>query len=243
MLKFIICDDDRKHNEHMKRRIEKIIASHNLDAKVVLCTDSLQEVLRYSQQNCEEKGNVYILDIDFKKETNGVEVARIIRNREASAYIIFVSAHQEYSLLCYKLKTFDFLLKPINYTILEECILSLVKDFNSLNQEKEKSVVVKTGSEVHKININDIYYCEKYGKILIIHTSKGIIQCYETLEHMQEMLEGYGFFRCHKSYLINLKHVSRISIKDNFVYLSNEEKCPVSRNYKKELLNHVARSS
>lgn len=238
MLKFIICDDEQRHNTHIKRQLEKIISNHNLNAKVAFCSNNPHDILKYSQQHRDEKGNVYILDIDFKEKMDGVELAKKIRENEMGAYVIFISAHQEYSLVCYKIKTFDFLLKPVNYDILEQCILRLVKDFYYSENKTERTIAIKSGSEIHNLNVDDIYYCEKYGKILVVHTTKGTLRSYETLESIQEKLAKHGFFRCHKSFLINLKHVSHIERRKNLVYMANGDKCLISRNYKKELLSH-----
>lgn len=244
MLNFILCDDKKQHNIYMKKRLEKIIKTHKLDAKVAFYSNDPLDILKYSQIHKNDFCNVYVLDIDFEDKMNGVELARKIRDNEANAYIIFVSAHQEYSMLCYKVKTFDFLLKPVNYDILEKCILALVKDFYSVYEKKdEQFITIKTTSEIHKIPIDDIYYCEKYGKILVIHTKKGVFRTYTTIKEIQKKLENYGFFRCHKSYLINLKYISHISINENAVYMVNGGKCFVSRSYRKELLDRVINNS
>lgn len=238
MLNFILCDDDERHNIYMEKRIQKILSETNLSGEVVFHSTIAQEIIDYSNAHKGEN-NVYVLDIDFKEESNGVDLAKQIRKNEINAYIIYVSAHQEYSMLCYKTKTFDFLLKPINYEALKNSIISLYDDFEKTNVKNENFISVKSGSLIHMINLNDIIYIEKMGNVMKINTTKGLIMSYESLEHIQTYIKDSSLFRCHKSFIVNIKYIDYISVNENLVYMKNGDRCIVSRRYKKELLRRV----
>lgn len=238
MLNIILCDDNSKHNQHMTQRIERIITQAKIDVKVVFSSEDPMEIAGYSDLH-KHDSNVYILDIDFQGSVNGIDLARHIRQNEPAAYIIFISAHQEYSMLCYKVKTFDFLVKPVQAATLRECLTSLDNDHKSLNSPSAPTLPVKSGAIVHFINISDLLYCEKLGNIAIFHTNKGTLKSYDSLESIQEKTTQYGFYRCHKSYLINLEHIAHINIEKNLVCMKNGDYCPVSRNYKRGLLEYA----
>lgn len=239
MLNFILCDDNEQHNIHMQQRIEKILQRNNFDGKIALVSTNPDDIQKYAvQNNCED--NVYMLDIDLKKSMTGIDLARKIREHDSRSYLIFVTAHQEYTLMSFKIKTFDFLVKPISLAILEETIKALFKDYAvGMEQIKENTLSVKSGSNIYVFKQSDIIFFEKFGQVMIIHTVNGIIRCYETLDSIQERVDSTQFYRCHKSYLINKKYISSIDIKQNTVYMSNGEKCLMSRLYKKELIQNV----
>lgn len=235
MLKFIVCDDIEIHNQHMKSYLDRICIENTIPAMTYLVTDDPKKVLLCPLSD-EQDTNVYILDIDFKSDLNGIDLAKQIRSKDFRAYFIFVTAHQEYTLLSFKIKTFDFLLKPVSYKILEECILSLNKDYIENKNLNSNVLTVKSGNQIYTFNEDDIIYIEKFGKIMIVHTNNKIIRCYETFENIENRLDKSKFFRCHKSYLINIKKIKSIDVKNNMIVMSNNDTCLLSRKYKKELL-------
>ena len=234
MLNFIICDGNEKHNENMLLRLERIFKNNNIDGVITLVSTDPLEVIKYSSINYNTI-NVYILEINLKSNMTGIELAGRVRERDPQAYFIFATAHQEYTLLSLKLKTFDFLIKPISFEILEECIKRLYNDFIQIDYY----ISIKSGTKLHVLKRNDTIFCEKFGQILIIHTINSTIRCYETLESVESRVNSNFFFKCHKSYLINIKHISTINIKDNTISMSNGEVCLLSRNSKKKLMINV----
>lgn len=236
MLNFVLCDDNQQHNTYMQQRVEKILEKNNFIGKVALVSTNPFDIQKYVLENsCEN--NVYMLDIDLNNKISGIELAKSIREYDSRSYLIFVTAHQEYTLVSFKIKTFDFLVKPISLTILESTIKALYKDYTACSEQKSSNFLsVKSGTNIHIFNLNDIVFFEKFGQVMVIHTLNGIVRCYLTLESVQEKIEGNQFYRCHKSYLINKKYISNIDIKKNIVTMYNREECPISRLYKKELL-------
>ncbi len=238
MLEFIICDDKKNHNNYFKNAIEKVLEKRKLDGTIACVTEHPDEVLNYSFKN-KGKPNVYVLDIDFSGTVNGLELAKKIRENEPAAYIIFASAHLEYAMQCFKVKTFDFLIKPLNLTTIERCIVNLFEDYERTQKINRQIIPVKSGSNIHLVTVRDVYYIEKFNNVAVFHTKNGIIRTYESLDKIQEQLEDHGFYRCHKSYLVNLSEIDYFSIGQNYLYMKNKKKVLVSRNYKKELIKIV----
>lgn len=238
MLKFILCDDNEIHINYLKKELEHVLKTNNLNGSIAYYSDNPLDIVVYSKKHADEN-NVYMLDIDFKDNINGIDLAKLIRKHEATAYIIFISAYREYSLMAYKAKTFDFLLKPFNLKEFESCIINLFKDYENVMKRNNPTISIKSGSIMHVIDVYDIFYVEKFRNIAVFHTKKGIVQGYETLENMQLKLERYDFYRCHRSYLINLKYVDYIILDKDLVYMKNGDMVYVSRNYKKGLVELV----
>jgi len=236
MLYFIVCDDNSSHNQNLEKRLGIILKSVGGKGMIALITEKGEDVLRYAQKNT-DKTNVYLLDINLKEELTGVDIARKIREIDKRAYFIFISAYQEYSLLSLKTKAFDFLVKPINLEVLEKCIKLLIEDY--LASKKKEILTIKTGSTVYNINIATILFLEKYRQVLVIHTSSEIIQCHDSLRKMEDILLPHGFFRCHKSYLVNTGRIKRVDRQRNLIVMDSGNICHLSRTFKKEFLNKL----
>lgn len=234
MLKFVILDDETEHNQNMKKRLIAIFQKHGADMKIELITTEPYSVLEYSAENM-DSDNVYFLDVDIGCDMNGIELAMRIRKHDAKSYIIFVSAHPEFVMPSLKTKIFDFLVKPISMETLEECVLSVYKDYTYLKNKERQTLAVKSGFNVHQLDIADIIFLEKYGHLLVIHTSNGQFRSQESLENIESKLDKKIFCRCHKSYLANVFHIEEIDNKNNMIRFKNGESCFFSKRCKKEL--------
>ena len=129
MLNFVICDDNVHILDKLEKMLNDILVKYSDEAKVVFTSDNIDDLLKYSDEN---KVDVFLLDINFKTNRNGLNVAETIRKRNKNAYIIFTTGHMEYVLMAYKYKTFDYLTKPITPDRLEETIKRLFEDINGM---------------------------------------------------------------------------------------------------------------
>lgn len=234
MLNFIIMDDDLKHNENIKKRLDYIFEKHCINAITRLTASDPSKVLKYSMENV-EKDNVYFLDVDLGCDINGIKLAAQIREYDTCSYFVFVSAHPEFVMPSLKTKIFDFLVKPISFETLEKCVINILKDSLLLKKETGKTLSIKSGINMYHLNIEDIIFLEKYGHILVVHTSNGQIRSNESLVNIETRLDQSKFFKSHKSYLINIDQISEIDNKNNLIYFKNGESCFLSKRRKKEL--------
>lgn len=234
MLNFTILDDDAIHNINTNKRLQFIFTKYSMEASVALNTTNSSEVIEYCAKN-NTKNNVYLLDVDVQSSINGIDVAGIIREQDVKAYIVFVSAHPEYVMPSLKTKVFDYLIKPVSIDTLDKCINSIYKDFNKVNDKMVKPLTIKSGFNMYNLSFDEITFIEKYGHLLVVHTVLGKIESSESLESIESKLHKEKFFRCHKSYIVNVMHILRIDYSNNMIYLKNGECCTVSRRCKKEL--------
>lgn len=235
MLNFVICDDKQQCIDSIKYKLEKIIDNEKMLAKIDFLSTEPHKVLRYAIAHA-GNWNAYLLGINFSGRENGISLAKRIREYDKNAFFVFLTGYTEYSIECYKTKAFDFLVKPISLDTLSETIKRLYKEYLDLADTRKKFITVKSGPLVYRINIFDIIYFEKFGQVMVVHTVNGRIRCYKSLDSVEKELDGENFFRCHKSYLVNLDHVKCFDIKCNHLIMSSNDKCLVSRNYKKKLL-------
>ena len=240
-LNFILIDDQKPVLESTCRRINKFIKENQIDGNISLCTTIPNDVLSYSCERFEQM-NIYILDINFKSEINGLTLARAIRDREPNAYIIFLTAYIQFSMMVfkYKLKVFDFLVKPVSHSDLTDCLKALVKDYSrilnlGLPSEREKSILsIKSGYREYQIPINNIIYIESFGPKLAIHTVDGQVEYYGTLKGVEKTLNEMTdiFYRSHKSFLVNTRYIKEVSMKEQAIIMSTGDRCLMSRTKK-----------
>ena len=236
MLNFIILDDDTTHNINTNKRLQLIFKEHSIKAQIVLQTTNPEEVMGYSLNNT-IGSNVYLLDVNVQSSITGIEVASIIREQDVKSYIVFVSAHPEYVMPSLKTKVFDYLIKPVSIETLAECINSINKDFIKTSDVKVQSISIKSGFSVYNISLDEIIFFEKYGHILVMHRVSGKIESSDSLDNIECKLDKKKFFRCHKSFIINISYIIKIDYLNNIIYFKNGETCAVSKRCKKELRN------
>jgi len=109
----------------------------------------------------------------------------------------------------------------------------------ALERRAAKSVMVRQGTSCEVIPLAQIVYCEVQGRKVYLHLTDGtVIGHYERLEDFQRRVDG-RFFRCHRSYLVNLECVR--GSRAGQVTLSQGEKIPVSRLREQELTQALLR--
>ena len=241
---FVICEDKQVMSNNLKTNIEKIIKNNSLDGSINFVTTSPQEVLDYSVRNFRGTVNAYFLDINLgANNISGLELARQIRINDAQCYIVFTTGHPELGMTAYKFHTeaFEYLLKPISFQALEECVLSIYSNYNEFTKHQKNSrdniIRIKSGSSEYNIDRNEIIYAESMDQKVILHTANRKIEFFGYLKDIEIELNKYEklFYRCHRSYIINLDQISEINYKDSYVIVSNGDKCFVARPHKAEI--------
>lgn len=234
----VIADDQEEVLRNTVNIVNKIILENNMGGKIALATRNPNEVISFSRKYKNDI-NVYILDINYMDEINGFSIARAIRESEPNAYIIFLTAFIQLSMLTfrYRLKAFDFLVKPVSYSDLEDCMKDLLQDMKKVfkdNKFNHKYINIKSGYQEHQIDVSEIIYIESFGPKLIFHLCNGCIETYGTLKEMELTLSEVtdSFKRSHKSYLINHEYIAEIDFDKNEIIMSNGEKCFISRSQK-----------
>ena len=87
--------------------LESILIKNNLSGEIAFSSTNPNEIINYIENNAFD---VIILDIDLKSKISGLSLANFIREKNKNSYIIFTTAHLEYSIVAYIYKTFDFVL-------------------------------------------------------------------------------------------------------------------------------------
>lgn len=235
MLSVIICEDDKIQCKKIKEIVKKILMEGEYDFEIKLCTERPDEVVEYVETNKIVRG-IYILDVDLGCKINGLELAKLIRERDTLGYIIFLTTHSEMSFLTfkYKVEAVDYIIKD-NFSNMEK---NLYKTFLYINEnynktEKKEDILIFE-QEDRKVNVilEDVMFIEtaQVAHKLIIHEKNRIVEIYGTLKEFEDMLPQ-NFYRSHRAFIVNKDNIIEINKRDRIITMKNGEECLVSYRY------------
>ena len=227
MLNFVICDDNLHIVDKLEKMLNDILVKYSDGAKVVFTSDNTDDLLKFSDEN---KVDVFLLDINFKTNRNGLNVAETIRKRNKNAYIIFTTGHMEYVLMAYKYKTFDYLTKPITPDRLEETIKRLFDDINGMPKK-----YLRIDNKNTLIDESEIEYIKRDGMKLVFHTASRDYDIYSSFNKFQDKLPK-NFIRCHKSFVVNINQINDVDPVTGVITLKDNNSCYIGPKYKSEFM-------
>lgn len=217
MFSIAVCDDEVIECCNMAKRIKEIMEEMKIPC-IIRQFRSGGELLRAL-----ESFDIVFLDI-IMQDLDGMKTAQVFREKASDKILIFVSSSREYVFEAYDVEAFQYLLKPVDDRKLKNVLQKAViktqirsKEFIIVSRERQKK----------KLFLDDIYYFEIKGRIVDAHGPEGIFTYYEQIGELENKLRDKGFFRCHKSYLINLKYVDGYSRQE--VVLENGEKIVIAK--------------
>lgn len=223
MLSIAVCDDEIILQQTLIAKINNYLVINRLSGKVSGFSRSEELV---------SKGNsfdIVLMDIGMDG-MNGMQAASELRVQGKDCEIIFVTAFSSYVYDAFNVDASNFLVKPVSD---EKLFLAMDKAVKRVLKNDNPSVLlIKKGNDILKVRFCDILYCEAIDHKLTIHTHSGIVDYYENIAGLEQKLDE-DFFRCHRSYIINLKHVAACE-KDTVIF-DNGDKALVSRRKANEL--------
>lgn len=230
-LRVIICEDDHIQNQLLFNEISKYAMFHEPSIEIVLCAKNPYDVLTYIEKH---KVDCYFLDIELNTDIDGLDLASEIRKTDPLATIIFITTHADRLKLTfkYKLAALDFIVKDtpeqISLQIKEALQVAFLKYKQIGVTDYSSTIQIQIGSRVKNIHIQDIYYIETSPTPhkLTLYERNGFYEFYGKLKDFEAL--DTSFYRCHKSYFINLHHVKEFNKKQRTVTMTNGGSCEVS---------------
>lgn len=178
-----------------------------------------------------EQGAFDVLLLDLKLPgIDGVEVAKRFGGRSP---VIFVTAYKKYVLDAFDVGAVHYLVKPVTK---ERLFLALDRARERLYQTECRTLALIKNGVFERILISDITYCEVFDHRLCIHTVDGCYEYSGTLDMLEGQLDG-RFFRCHRSFLVNMAHT--FSVERGTAILDSGERVLVSRRRQQEFMQRL----
>jgi two-component system LytT family response regulator len=200
-----------------------------------------------------QQNEVDLIFVDINMpDMSGIE---FVQSLDVKAMVIFTTAYAEYAIEGYKLSAIDYLLKPFglkDITRASEKALSLYElvqfqrnaqaeqEVNESEEvDAEKDVIsVYADRKTHLVKMSNIVYVESAGEYVRLHLADGtsLVTLFR-LKNMESSLQSSQFMRVHRSYIINLGHITGYT--KGRVFLSNEDYVPIGENYKEQFVNYM----
>ena len=226
MIRIAIVEDEIEMANHLSEILNTFFESRRINFSIDRFSDAESLLSQYQMDSFYD---LIFMDIDLPK-MDGMTLADKIRSNDSNVMIIFVTSLAQYAIKGYKVKAFDFLLKPITYYDFELCMEGALKHLNL-----KKFIMVKSiDSVLFKIDVSAIKYIEAMNHTVVIYTNKERIEERTALKKYIDLLKDDYFVLCHKSFLVNLKKVSEIDKNDVII---DGVKLPISRLRRKEFVD------
>lgn len=229
MIRFAVCDDEPFMLKALSEYLSAYMQKTGIPYSVRLFPDggSLLE------SACDF--DIFFLDIQME-QPDGMETAKQLRCRGSRGLFIFVTILHERVFDAFEVEAFDYLIKPLDATRFTR---TMDRAIHTLRGREEKGLVIRRGNTCEVVSPAQIVYCEVQGRKVYIHQSDGkTIDYYDRLDALARRVDG-RFFRCHRSYLVNLEHVRGCG--EGRVCLSQGDTIPVSRLRERELAEALLR--
>jgi DNA-binding LytR/AlgR family response regulator len=158
--------------------------------------------------------DLYLLDIQMPG-MGGLRAAQVLRERQRAAgepesAIVFVTALRDYMQDAFDVGALHYLVKPIDEGKFAAVFRRAAEEWKRRRSAAGKYFTIKRGDSHHKIFLRDIAYIESRDKKNIVYTADGAQEYYGKLGELASAL-GDSFFRCHRSYIVNMAQISRYS--------------------------------
>ena len=221
-LRVLIADDDEGMRSVMRKIVSRVegfvLAGQAADGETAL---ALTEKL---------KPNVVFLDVEMPG-MSGVECARAIEDMDPSIIIIFATAHENYRGDAFEVYAFDYLMKPFK---VERVIQTLERARDRLMlrgmrpleppvsrpRVADGRLMLRHRDGVTFLDLKDILLVQREDRATVLYTlNDGRYVTSDSLSEMEERLHSDAFFRCHKSYIINLNHIRDITPYGRWTYV------------------------
>ena len=230
MIRFAICDDEPVMIKHISSHISKYMETQK---NIAFQLSSFSN----KKKNIESSNDFDVIFLDIQMDCpNGMETARKLRQKKNNGLLIFVTVLKEYVFDAFEVQAYDYLLKPLDDSRFKRTMDRILV---SLSQRANQTILVQKGNSCEVLLLSGILYCEVLGRKIYIHQNNGnIVDYYDKLADLERRVDG-RFFRCHRSYLVNLDFVCGCSA--GRVILSQGDTIPVSRLRERELAQALLR--
>lgn len=245
-IKVIIIDDELLARNLLRGLIKEYCPDVEILADCADLPNGIKAIRRL-------KPDLVFLDIEMPGHT-GLELLEFFNEDEIDFSIVFTTAYNQYAIQAFKLSAVDYLLKPIEPEELENAIERYKKltvrnkqTYTTLKEnlqpQSTKKLAVPEGNTIKFLELENIQFFKadsSYTEIHFTDDTKMVIS--RTLKNIEETLdEQHGFFRCHKSYLVNMRYVTGYVKSDGgYIVLNDNKELPVSPDKVQELLDKAS---
>lgn len=229
MFTCVVCEDEGAQRKIIISYLKEIFKAIPMTYEILEFETGEQLIEHYPTQS-----ELIFLDIQMG-QLSGIDTAKQIRTFDEEVEIILITGLVEYMQEGYEIGAKRYLVKPVQYS---DFVRHVQPCIEAILRKKENYIWIRSGYNEYKIRIDTINYIETNDRKVSVYTKQTHYDTYMSMGSLEKELEKEGFFRCHKSFLVNLRCIERIG-KD-FVTVSDTQ-IGVSRLKMKNLREELAK--
>lgn len=208
MIKVAFCDDDISVLDELKELLDQYRTKRKREIAYTSFCSSLELLANI------EKGiryDILFLDVILPNE-NGIKIAKEVRQYDSVVKIIFLTSSSEFAVQSYTVGAYFYQMKPI----WKESFFNLMDSaISECQKEQQYSLILRCKNGITRINLDRLEYCEVIGRTLLFHMESGkVLEGTGSMDELHGQLSQYeNFVRPHRSFLINMEYIQKISYK------------------------------
>ena len=220
MIRVAVCDDSPEFLQRAVNMVERWSEQSGTPAEIYRFDNGDALLLK----NAVTHMDIIFLDIIMPLQ-NGIDTAKELRQTDNAAKIIFLTSSPEFALDSYEVKAYGYLLKPVTYEKVKETLDECSRAFAA----EPKNIVLKTEFGYQKLYFHDIEYAEAQNKRVVFYLRTGkTVEAVEPMHSLQcRIAENDDFFKCHRSYLVNLSNVDHFNMTE--IATKSGRRIPIAR--------------
>ena len=228
--KLAICDDEQSQIEYVASLVSLWGANEGHTCEIRTFPSAEAFLFAYED---DKSYDILLLDIEMGR-MNGVDLAKTIRQFNDTIQIVFITGFPDFIGEGYEVSALHYLMKPVS-----EKKLHMVLNKAAANLAKaEKRLCITHDRQTDFIPLSQITYIEAQKQYVEIHTSDALYRMKSSLADIESKLDEY-FSRCQRSFIVNLRYVTRI--KNDCVVLKNGAEVPISRGMAEKIGKEIIR--
>jgi DNA-binding LytR/AlgR family response regulator len=218
-MRIIIIEDEKFAANHL----EKMVLKNNPSIKVLAKLESVEEAVDWFRKN--EEPDLIFLDIHLEDDLSFAIFDKV----KVKAPIIFTTAYDEYAIRAFRLKSIDYLLKPIMQEDLDRSIIKY-KDWNLTHQPEvdvealyqlismripqyRDRFSVTVGLKIKSVETGDIaYFYSLEGITFLVTHNNHEYTIDHSLDNLNELVNPKDFFRINRQFLVGNKAIRNIHL-------------------------------
>lgn len=214
-MKIAICDDE----SIVRDSIKSMCVRYFNDKNIVCGIDTFETFQRFMVKNNDY--DLVFLDYNIPGDVDGIEFAKQLRKENKTIFIIFLTSFPEHVFESFSLNTFRYLVKPVDNTVLSDSLESFIEIYNT-----DRKITVTFSDMTYCFDADDVMYIEADKRATVIRTTGNTYRSNKGISVYESEISNPHFFRTHRSYIVNMKYVSRFERK--IITLTNGELIMIS---------------
>lgn len=210
-MRILICDDNDLILKQVKIYILDYFERNHLKSPEIVCFLNGESLLADTGEK-----DILFLDIEMPG-MNGIYVGNELKKRNKNIIIFVITSYIEYLDEAMRFHVFRYLSKPLD----KQRFYRNLKDALNLYAISSVKLPIETKQGVYTVHTSDIITVEALGRKVIVHTTTKDYESVHTIQYWKEHLPENCFFQSHRSYIVNLKHIT--DFDHSLIHLYNDQ--------------------